>query len=64
MEALTAVPQTVCQAAIDLPCSWVEVEFSDETKIGVSYDAQNTPARVATLLRQVPTLRMVFKSYP
>jgi hypothetical protein len=46
-KSLTAVPQTVCRAAIDLPCSWVEVEFSDRTKIGVSYDRRNPPAPVA-----------------
>jgi len=53
-KALTALPQSVCHAAIDLPCSWVEVESGDGAKITVFYDSMNPPAPVAALLRQIP----------
>ena len=57
-KSLMALPQMVCRADIDLPCSWVEVEFSDRTKIGVSYDPMNPPAPVAGLLRKIPTVEL------
>jgi hypothetical protein len=60
-KSLTALPQTVCRAAIDLPCSWVEVEFSDRTKIAVSYDRMNPPAPVAALLGKIPTIQVRLK---
>ena len=55
-KSLIALPQMVCRAAIDLPCSWVEVEFSDRTKVGVSYDDMKPPAPVAALLGKIPTV--------
>lgn len=57
-KSLMALPQMVCRADIDLPCSWLEVEFSDRTKIGVSYDRMNPPAPVAGLLRKIPTIEL------
>jgi hypothetical protein len=60
-KSLTALPQTICRAAIDLPCSWVEVEFSDRTKIGVSYDGMNPPAPVAALLGKIPMIQVELK---
>jgi len=55
-KTLTAAPQTVCGAIVDLPCSWVEVEFRDGTKIGIFYDSMNPTAPVAALLRKVPSV--------
>jgi hypothetical protein len=57
-KSLAALPQEVCQAAIDLPCSWVEVEFNDGTKISVSYDRSNPPAPIDALLRKLPPIRV------
>ena len=55
-KSLIALPQMVCRADIDLPCSWVEVEFSDRTKVEVSYDDAKPPAPVATLLGKIPAI--------
>ena len=57
-KSLIALPQMVCRAAIDLPCSSVVVEFSDRTKVGVSYNEMNPPAPVAGLLRNIPTIQV------
>jgi hypothetical protein len=55
-KSLTTAPQTVCQAIIDLPCSWVEVEFRDGTKIGIFYGSTNPPAPVTALLQKIPSV--------
>lgn len=55
-KSLIALPQRVCRANIDLPCSWVEVDFSDRTKVGVNYDEMKPPAPVAALLGKIPTI--------
>ena len=53
-ESLKAIPQPKgCRACIDLPDSWVEVNFSDGTRIEVSYAPWSPPAPAATLLREI-----------
>ena len=55
--ALKAVVQSVgCRSCIDLPDSWVVVEFADGTRISVSYDPVHPPVPVAVLLRNIPTM--------
>jgi hypothetical protein len=56
-KSLMALPKpTSCRACVDLPDSWVEVKFSDGTKISVSYDPANPPAPIAVLLHEVKTM--------
>lgn len=55
-KSLIALPQTVCRAAIDLPCSLAAVEFSDGTKVAVFYNEMKPPAPVAALLGKIPTI--------
>jgi hypothetical protein len=55
-KSLTTAPQTVCQAHIDLPCSWLEVEFRDGTKIRIFYDSTDPPAPIAALLQKIPSV--------
>jgi hypothetical protein len=56
-KALLSAPQAVCNAIIDLPCSWIELEFSDKTKISIDYAPSNAPAPVEALLRQVRAIQ-------
>jgi len=56
-KSLMALPRpTRCRACVDLPDSWVEVRFSDGTKISVSYDPANPSAPIAALLHEIKTL--------
>jgi len=57
-KSLAAVPQEPCHAVIDLPCSSVEVEFSDGTKIRISYNVTNAPPPVAALLKAIQAIRL------
>jgi len=57
-KSLAAVPQESCHAVIDLPCSLVEVEFSDGTKIGISYNMTNAPPPIAALLKAIQAIRL------
>lgn len=61
LTALATAPAGVCLAHIDLPCSWVEVEFADATKINLFYDEMHPPAPIAALLRQIPTAPLKIK---
>lgn len=50
INALKAVPQDgSCRPCIDLPDSWVVVEYSDGSKIPVHYDPTSEPAAVKGL---------------
>ena len=55
-KSLAAAPQVQCEAIIDLPCSWAEVEFSDGTKLELSYDKMKPPPAVAALLRSIQAI--------
>lgn len=57
-KALASAPQAVCNAIVDAPCSWVELEFSDKTNLSIFYDWPNPPAPVAALLRQIQAIRL------
>ncbi len=57
-KSFAAVPQEACHAVIDLPCSSVDVEFSDGTKIRISYNVTNTPPPVAALLKAIQAIRL------
>ncbi len=57
MNALNSAPQTICQAVVDLPCSWLEVQLSDGTKTVVGYDPSKPPSPVAPLLRQLSAIQ-------
>jgi hypothetical protein len=59
-KALMDLPPEVCYATIDLPCSWVAVEFSDGTKINVLYDPTHPPAPVAAVLGKTPGVQITF----
>ena len=54
--ALASAPQGVCAAISDGPCDSLEVEFSDKTKIGLSYNSP-PPAAVSTILHQIKLIR-------
>ncbi len=59
-KALKALPQpTGSLPCIDLPVSGVTVEYSDGSKISVSYDDMNPPAPIAALLHKVPSTSAV-----
>lgn len=61
-KALKALPQPkTCRPCIDLPDTAVSVEYSDGTRIGVSYDPTNPPPPVAALLRKIPTNQVSLK---
>ena len=56
-ESLKAIPQpTDCGPCRDLPDSSVEVDYSDGTRISVSYAPGSPPTPVATLLHQIGTI--------
>jgi hypothetical protein len=56
-KSLLAARPSACHAEIDLPCSWVEVDYSDGAKIRVSYGGLTPPAPVAALLAKVAAVR-------
>lgn len=58
-KALASLPQRVCH--LDLPCTWAVIEFSDGTKISVSYYETGPPAPIAALLRALPSDPVQFK---
>jgi hypothetical protein len=47
--ALRAVPQRGCGSCIDLPESWFAVEYSDGSKIAVTYGPTDIPKPVAAV---------------
>jgi hypothetical protein len=55
-KSLAATPQVQCYAIIDLPCSSAQVEFSDGTKIEISYDNMKPAPAVAALLRSIQAI--------
>jgi len=58
IEALSQPPE--CQACIDLPESWVELEYGDGSRITASYDPTNPPAPLAAVLRQITLIRQKY----
>jgi hypothetical protein len=58
VKALMAVEQpTRCNACIDLPASWVEVDFRDGTKLTRSYPYHGVaPAPIEALLRKIEAI--------
>ena len=61
-KALVSAQQAVCKGMLDLPCSWLEVEFSDSTRIDFSYDPTDVAAPVAAVLRQVRAIHLPLQS--
>jgi len=49
VSALRALPQRSCRSCIDLPESWVAIEYSDGSKIGVNYGPSDIPKPVAAI---------------
>jgi hypothetical protein len=49
VSALRAVPASGCRSCIDLPESWLVVEYSDGSKIGVNYGPSEIPRPVAAI---------------
>ncbi len=47
--AFQALPQLGCRSCRDLPESWVVIEYSDGSKIAVSYGPTSIPKPVAAL---------------
>jgi hypothetical protein len=47
--ALRALPQQGCRSCRDLPESWFVVEYSDGSKVAVSYGPTNIPKTVAAV---------------
>lgn len=47
--ALRALPQRGCRSCIDLPESWLVVEYSDGSKIGVIYGPTDIPKPVSAI---------------
>ena len=47
--ALRALPQRSCRSCVDLPESWVAIEYSDGSKIGVNYGPTDIPKPVAAI---------------
>jgi len=47
--ALRALPQRSCRSCIDLPESWVAIEYSDGSKLTVNYGPSDIPKPVAAI---------------
>jgi len=47
--ALQALPQQGCRSCIDLPESWVVIEYSDGSKVAVNYGPTSIPKPVAAM---------------
>lgn len=51
-----AASETDCRAAVDQPCSWVVIKFSNNSQINIFYNDTQPSAPISKLLKHIPSI--------